>query len=143
MSPPAITSPFTEPPQSFGTEGLNIFGGAEKRGVVHRSATHPYIERYIEINVLLPTSMQSCVEHISSTYDFDVRRSTFRCSRLYSVNKMTLRKQPVLLPFHARTRFDFPNNPKSDLITEHRGHFTVSHHRTLIPDEYEPRSATR
>jgi hypothetical protein len=24
MSPPAITSPFTEPPQSFGTEGLNI-----------------------------------------------------------------------------------------------------------------------
>ena len=26
MSPPAITSPFTEPPQSFGTEGLNIFG---------------------------------------------------------------------------------------------------------------------
>ena len=30
------------------------------------------------------------------------RRSTFRCSRLYSVNKMTLRKQPVLLPFHAQ-----------------------------------------
>ena len=25
MLPPAMASPFTEPPQSFGTEGLNIF----------------------------------------------------------------------------------------------------------------------
>ena len=42
MSPPAMASPFTEPPHSFGTEGLNIFFRAGNCGGQDQTLDGPF-----------------------------------------------------------------------------------------------------